>query len=534
MSETNYKDICKEDLETNNYSLLVVTATDIETKAFHTIMSGVVFRIICSDYTYYLGQVGLYNIIQVQCSQMGSISPGGSTQTINMALREWPQLKAVIMVGICFGVNSKKQHIGDVIVSLSIKNYETRRMGKNMEIPRGNTYQASSCLLNAFNNLKLTWENIGIDNEPKQLELGEFISGEQLVDNKDVRDKLLLESPEAKAGEMEGNGVVAACESNHLPWILVKAICDFADGNKGKDKKERQAIAAASSANCCAAALGQATAFESIKIYSTGKKYVTAKEEHSDVLFELYRKEYEPYYLKRDVDKLVESYLTSQSLWIYGISGVGKSTSISHALTSMNKNILLVNMAGISTTSTLEEIFEWIYYEVAGFVCEMAIAPRPYQLCFKKIISMLDSYYAGQEIYVLVEEIPFSGEIFKNFVASFSSLVVADKLSGQSADVHFVLSSIENPQPHVLNHQQKIKSMVKFLEFQNWTNDECIKLIELIRENLSVPQIQDSNTFISQCGNLPRPIKAVFRETYQLGMEKELDSNSISIILRQL
>ena len=534
MEKRTYVEIRKEDAVANDIRLLIVTATEIETVALHEAMADTIHSVICGDYTYYVGHLGLYRVLHVQCSQMGSISPGGSTQTINVALREWSQIKAVMMVGICFGVDSKKQHIGDVIVSSSIKNYETRRMGKNKEIPRGNTYQANKCMLNAFNNLKLTWENIGIDNETKQLELGEYISGEQLVDNKTVRNKLLSETPEAKAGEMEGNGVVAACESVHLPWILVKAICDFADGNKRKNKKQRQAIAAASSANCCAAVLEQATAFESIEVFTADKNCVPAKEEHFDVLFELYRKEYEPYYLRRDVDKLVESYLTSHSLWIYGISGVGKSTSISHALASMNKKILLVNLAGISATSTLEEIFEWIYYDVAGIVDETSIAPRPYQLCIKKIIAMLDSYYADQEVYVLVEEIPFSGDTFKNFVTSFSSLVVTDKLSGQSADVHFVLSSIENPQPYVPSHQQKIKSMVKFLEFQNWTNDECSRLIELVEANIMVPKIVNRHDMISQCGYLPRSIKDVFREAYQTGFTGELDSEKIHILLSRL
>ena len=223
----SYQDIHKNDIDAQRFNLLIITATDTETKAFHEVMIGDVLRVICGDYTYYLGRVGQYNVIHVQCSQMGSLSPGGSSQTTNVALQEWPEIKAVIMVGICFGVNKKSQQIGDVIVSSSIRNYETRRVGKKQEIPRGGTYQSDKCLYNAFNNLKLTWEYIGIDEQKKNLTLGEYISGEQLVDNKQNRDKLLSESPEAKAGEMEGNGVVAACVSARKPWILVKAICTY-------------------------------------------------------------------------------------------------------------------------------------------------------------------------------------------------------------------------------------------------------------------------------------------------------------------
>ncbi len=498
-------------------------------------MEGDVMSVNCGDNTYYLGRVGQYNVVHVQCSQMGSLSPGGSGQTTNVALlRDWPQIKAVIMVGICFGVDEKTQQIGDVVVATSIKNYETRRVGKKEEISRGGTYQADRCLINAFNNLKLTWENIGIDNKKKKLVLGEYISGEQLVDNKKNRNKLLSETPEAKAGEMEGNGLIAACVSARTPWILVKAICDFADGKKGKDKKTKQAIAAVSSSNCCAAVLEQTTAFETLGIYHDKGQNLTNGVDNIDVLFELYRQEYAPYFLRRDIDNTVESYLQGHSLWIYGISGAGKSTSISHALQAMGKNILLINMAGISPSSSLDEIFEWIYNEVADIVGQKNIVPHSYQLCIKQILSLLDQHYTCQQVYVLVEEIPFEGDAFKTFVTSFSSLVVSNKLTGTSADVHFVLSSIDNPTNYVSGYLQKIKSMVRFLEFGRWSDEECAKLINLINNNLRVPSIKDKNDMIHQCGNLPRPIKAVFREVYQIGLNEELSSDKIGKLLRQL
>lgn len=537
-----YCDIKKNDVNVQNFNFLVVTATEIETKSLHDVMPEIIQRVVVGNNTYYLGQIGLYNVINVQCLQMGSLAPGGSSQTVSAALKEWDGIKAVIMVGICFGFDEDKQQIGDVIVSKSIRNYETRRMGKDHEIPRGGTYQSDTFLVNAFNNLILSWENIGTDGEKKKLIIGDYISGEQLVDNADVRNKLRLESPEAKAGEMEGNGLVASCEAIRKPWILVKAICDFADGNKGKEKDKKQLIAAASAVRCCEAALRQSTAFESLGISSMIAIKQSAddassqqiKTENKDVLFEIYKNDNAPYFLCREVDRDVESYLSSHSLWIYGDSGVGKSTSISHALLSQGRQVLLINMAGIPESSTLEEIFEWIYNEVAGVVGESSIAPGSYQLSIKKIIEMLDTHYAGQSVYVLVEEIPFSGESFRNFVYSFSSLVVSDKLTGKFADVHFVLSSIDNPTLHVPKSLQKIKSMMKFLRFDLWTEEECNSLIDLISRNISIPHISNRADMITRCGNLPRPIKSILREVYHTGLTKELDVDTIKNILNRL
>ena len=537
-----YCDIKKNHVNVQNFNFLVVTATEIETKSLHDVMPEIIQRVVVGNNTYYLGQIGLYNVINVQCLQMGSLAPGGSSQTVSAALKEWDGIKAVIMVGICFGFDEDKQQIGDVIVSKSIRNYETRRMGKDHEIPRGGTYQSDTFLVNAFNNLILSWENIGTDGEKKKLIIGDYISGEQLVDNADVRNKLRLESPEAKAGEMEGNGLVASCEAIRKPWILVKAICDFADGNKGKEKDKKQLMAAASAVRCCEAALGQSTAFESLGISSMIAIKQSAddassqqiKTENKDVLFEIYKNDNAPYFLYREVDRDVESYLSSHSLWIYGDSGVGKSTSISHALLSLGRQVLLINMAGIPENSTLEEIFEWIYNEVAGVVGESSIAPGSYQLSIKKIIEMLDTHYAGQSVYVLVEEIPFSGESFRNFVYSFSSLVVSDKLTGKFADVHFVLSSIDNPTLHVPKSLQKIKSMMKFLRFDLWTEEECNSLIDLISRNISIPHISNRADMITRCGNLPRPIKSILREVYHTGLTKELDVDTIKNILNRL
>lgn len=529
----SYKDISKNSIDESGYNILVVTATEIETNAFHSIMPDVIFKIICGDYTYYFGRVGCYNVIHVQCLQMGSLNTGGSAQTVNNALKVWPNIKAVIMVGICFGFNKSKQKIGDVVVSSTIKNYETRRVGKDGEIPRGNIYQADKCLLNAFNNLKQTWENIDIKNHKRNYIIGDYLSGEQLIDNEDARNKLLTESPEAKAGEMEGNGLAASCMNARVPWIMVKAICDFADGNKGKGKKQKQAIAASTSTRCCEAALGQASAFESIGIYSDNQLGVVSCEENIDVLFEIYKKEYEPFFFRRTIDKSVEAYLSSHSLWIYGLSGVGKSTSIYHALMSMDKSILLINLAGIAPNSTLEEIFEWIYNEVAEFVGESSVAHQSYQLCARRIVSMLDRHYAGRSIYVLVEEIPFMGETFKTFVTSFSSLVVSNGLSGNSSDVHFVLSSIENPLPFLSGYLQKIKSMIKFLEFEQWTQEECLGLMNLIRTNLTVPGIINSSDMIARCEYLPRSIKIVFREAYQMGQKEDLNPIAVDTILKR-
>jgi nucleoside phosphorylase len=55
---------------------------------------------------------------------------------------------------------------------------------------------------------------------------------------------------------MEGAGLYAASTDRNVDWILVKAICDFADGKKRFKKHERQAEAARQAANFVFHAIG--------------------------------------------------------------------------------------------------------------------------------------------------------------------------------------------------------------------------------------------------------------------------------------
>ena len=74
------------------------------------------------------------------------------------------------------------------------------------------------------------------------MRFGDGLSGEKLVDNLDFRDQLLNLEPEAIGGEMEGAGLYVACQDKKVDWILVKAVCDWADGQKGKRQRGPAAI----------------------------------------------------------------------------------------------------------------------------------------------------------------------------------------------------------------------------------------------------------------------------------------------------
>lgn len=187
-----------------------------------------------------LGVIGGARILMV-CSEMGFSGPGGAMLTVADAIRELHP-STVILLGIAFGVDPDKQQIGDVLVSQQILDYSPKRVGTGdegevVDTPRGNRVPASIRPLTRFRDSRYDWNEAHI-------RFGPILSGPDLVDNVEHREKLRKLQPEAIGGEMEGAGLYAAALRENVDWIVVKAICDWADGEKHKHKRERQAIAA--------------------------------------------------------------------------------------------------------------------------------------------------------------------------------------------------------------------------------------------------------------------------------------------------
>ncbi len=91
------------------------------------------------------------------------------------------------------------------------------------------------------------------------MRVGVLLTGEKLVDNVDYRAQLIGFENEAEGGEMEGAGLYVSSYDNKVDWIVIKAICDWADGNKDVDKTARQKQAARNAAEFVVAALKYAS-----------------------------------------------------------------------------------------------------------------------------------------------------------------------------------------------------------------------------------------------------------------------------------
>lgn len=221
--------------------VMVVTVTDIETQALSEIVTKASGQdptpITINDRTYHdLGLVNGAKIV-LALSEMGAGGLGGAQNTVLKGI-EALNPNAVFMIGIAFGIDHTKQAIGDILISEQLRMYELQRVSKDEIILRDDKAHASSRLLNHCKGSILYWKGA-------KVQIGTILTGDKLVDNLDYREQLKKYEPEAIGGEMEGQGLYVSCQDKKVDWVLIKGICDWADGNKGnKNKKEDQRIAA--------------------------------------------------------------------------------------------------------------------------------------------------------------------------------------------------------------------------------------------------------------------------------------------------
>lgn len=239
--------------KTLRFDVLLITVNDHEFNSVYKIArerAGKDPDPIHMSRTYYdLGFAGGVRVAMVR-SQMGSGSPGGTATTTLQAIRDI-QPRYIIAVGIVFGVDPDKQKIGQVLYSRQLQCYDLQKVATNEKtgavevVPRGDKVTANVGFLDRVDDAAYCWPEGQEEGKPRAVLL---LSGDKLVDNVGFKDQLLLLSPEAEGGEMEGSGVYTAASEYGKPWMLIKAICDYADGKKREKKEERQALAAGKAA----------------------------------------------------------------------------------------------------------------------------------------------------------------------------------------------------------------------------------------------------------------------------------------------
>lgn len=230
--------------ETANPRLALIVATEIELRQVLRVLRPLprrrrIWRVTHGIDIYYLGNFGAFQAV-VTLSGMGTDGARGATLSVDAVIREWDPT-VIVLMGIAFGVSRRQHNPADVLIAEHLIPYEYQRLGDEPSF-RNPIPPSSPILVSRFLHA-LDWAFIRPDGSKCNKHVGPVLSGNKLVDNPEFKDALLRQFPSAIGGEMEGAGLWSAADRARKEWIIVKGVCDWADGRK---HDRYQAMAAAS------------------------------------------------------------------------------------------------------------------------------------------------------------------------------------------------------------------------------------------------------------------------------------------------
>ncbi|TKJ32887.1 MAG: hypothetical protein CEE38_21950 [Planctomycetes bacterium B3_Pla] len=230
--------------------LAVMVATELELKQVLSVLTPLprrrrIWKVAHGPDTFFLGRFGKFQCV-LMLSSMASQGATGSTLSTDAVIREWNPT-AVVLLGIAYGANRKKQHSADVLIAEHLIPYEHQRIGAKPMF-RNPVPPSSPTLVNRFRHA-LDWQFHRPDGSRCSKHVGPILSGDKLIDDLKFKNLLLDQYPNAIGGEMEGAGLWSAAQRADKHWIIVKGVCDWADGHKHDSYQVMAAASAVSLAN---------------------------------------------------------------------------------------------------------------------------------------------------------------------------------------------------------------------------------------------------------------------------------------------
>ncbi|WP_297966933.1 5'-methylthioadenosine/adenosylhomocysteine nucleosidase [uncultured Anaerovibrio sp.] len=169
------------------------------------------------------GHIGKMNVVVVQ-SGMGKVHAGICAQI----LADDFQVTHIINTGVA-GALRNELDIGDIVISKDAVQHDftVEVIGfKKGEIPFTGlvAFKADDTLRqNALEAIRVALPNIrAVD--------GRVCSGDQFISSQDAKDRI-IEDFDGTCVEMEGAAIAQVCYENHIPFVILRAISDKADGS---------------------------------------------------------------------------------------------------------------------------------------------------------------------------------------------------------------------------------------------------------------------------------------------------------------
>ena len=210
-------------------TLGIIVAMEVEVAILKEKMEDV--RIIKkASMDFYEGILAGKKVVVVR-SGIGKVNAGICAQI----LADVFSVDAIINTGIAGSLN-KNINIGDIVLSTDVVQHDMDATGFGYR--KGQIPQMPVFFFNADDNLRRLAAEVCKEVNPDiQVFEGRIASGDQFVCDQDVKNRIVSEFS-AYATEMEGAAIGQAAYLNEIPFLVVRAISDKADGSAQMDYSE--------------------------------------------------------------------------------------------------------------------------------------------------------------------------------------------------------------------------------------------------------------------------------------------------------
>ncbi|MCR5739572.1 MAG: 5'-methylthioadenosine/adenosylhomocysteine nucleosidase [Lachnospiraceae bacterium] len=194
------------------------------------------------------GKIGGVDVVVVRCG-IGKVNAALCVQI----LCDDHHVTHVINTGVAGSLNNDL-NIGDILISKDAVHHDvdvTVFSYRKGEVPQLGVreFPADPHLIEAA-------EKAISDNQPElNYRVGRVASGDQFISSSEVKERIISEF-EADCAEMEGASIAHGAYLNGIPFVIIRAISDKADGSAEEDYPTFEKAAAAHCAKLIADMLG--------------------------------------------------------------------------------------------------------------------------------------------------------------------------------------------------------------------------------------------------------------------------------------
>lgn len=227
------------------------------------------------------------------------------------------------------------------------------------------------------------------------------------------------------------------------------------------------------------------------------------------VLFNNYRKEYENFYLEREIDEIFTTNVTIENIWIFGNSGVGKTALINRNLIQSKQKFTFCDLSSLKVIC-IDDIIKDIKYT-------LKVKYKVNEIITTNEIKALNSVLLeitkdNSDHIIVIDELSIDDTLFPDFVEMILQLINFFNNCNQHGSIKFIISSINEPN-YLQKDKQKLIEYFSFINLKYWEEKEISDLLELLISKLELNiESKFIDIIVKSSNGSPRLLKKIIKK----------------------